>query len=40
MKNSIEVYEGNFIEDKKNGKGTYYWDEDEYYIGEWKDDLR
>ena len=38
LKDRINMYEEG--RDKKNGKGTYYWDEDEYYIGEWKDDLR
>ena len=34
------MYEGNFINDKYEGNGKYIWENDVYYLGEWKNDLR
>ena len=33
-------YEGDFIEDKYEGNGKYTFKSGEYYIGEWKNNLR
>ena len=36
-----DKYEGEYVNDKFEGKGKYIYDEyDEYYIGEWKNGLR
>lgn len=35
-----DVYEGEFLEDKLHGKGTYYWIRGDKYIGEWKNGLQ
>ena len=34
------LYEGDFIKDKREGKGKYYYENGEYYDGEFKNDLR
>ena len=31
-------YEGDFVNDKREGKGKYIWEDGEYYIGEWLND--
>ena len=31
----IMTYEGEFVNDKYDGKGKYIWKNEEYYIGEW-----
>ena len=33
-------YDGEFINDKREGKGKFIWEDGEYYIGEWKDALK
>ena len=30
-------FSGNFIDDKKTGKGTYVWQDGKSYMGYWKD---
>ena len=30
-------YEGEYINDKKEGMGTFYWPDGRIYIGKWKD---
>ena len=35
-----EKYEGEYVNDKFEGKGKYIYDNGEYYIGEWKNGLR
>ena len=35
-----EQYEGEYVNDKFEGKGKYIYDNGEYYIGEWKNGLR
>lgn len=35
-----ESYEGEYINDKRNGKGLYKWEKGSYYEGEFLDDLR
>ena len=32
-------YEGDFVNDKYEGNGKYIWEDDEYYIGQWKNSL-
>ena len=34
------TYEGEYVEDKKNGKGKYTYPNKDVYKGEWKDNLR
>ena len=29
-------YEGEFVNDKREGKGTFTWSDGRQYIGEWK----
>lgn len=29
-------YVGEFVNDKKEGKGTFYWDDGRMYEGEWR----
>ena len=29
-------YEGDYINDKREGIGKYIWEDGKYYIGEWK----
>lgn len=29
-------YEGNFVNDKREGQGTFIWADGRKYIGEWK----
>ena len=31
------LYQGNFLNGKRNGIGKYYWEKDVYFIGEWID---
>jgi len=39
--NSYEnIYEGEWLEDKKSGNGTFTWKDGSKYVGEWKNDLR
>ena len=33
-------YEGEFVNDKREGKGIFYWENGEKYTGEWKNDIR
>ena len=33
-----DIYEGEWLDDKANGKGTYYHINGAKYEGEWKDD--
>ena len=33
-------YRGEFLNNKKHGKGTYYWTNGDKYIGSWKEGLR
>lgn len=35
-----KVYDGDFIDGKKEGKGTFFYGEEECYIGEFKDDKK
>jgi len=37
---SNDQYEGDFVNDKFEGKGKYNYDDGKYYIGEWKNGLR
>ena len=37
--NSV-IYEGEFINGKYEGIGKYYYDDGNYYIGQWKNSLR
>ena len=39
-KNRIIKYEGDFINNKYEGKGKYIFKDGEYYIGEWKSGLK
>ena len=34
------MYEGYFIAGKREGNGKYIWENGEYYIGQFKNDLR
>ena len=34
------MYEGDFVNDKYEGKGKGIWENGEYYIGQWKNGLR
>jgi len=34
-----EIYEGEWANDKRNGKGVFTFPDDTSYIGEWKDDV-
>ena len=33
-------YEGDWINNKREGNGKYIWEDGEYYIGQWKNGLR
>ena len=33
------MYEGDYINDKKEGNGKYIWENGEYYIGQFKNGL-
>ena len=35
-----EVYEGEWLDGKKEGFGKYYYNNGERYAGAWKDDMR
>ena len=37
MMRVIDLYEGSFVDDKREGFGTYVSPSDEEYEGEWKD---
>ena len=39
-KNGNIKYEGNYLNDKKDGKGKYIFEDGNYYIGHWKNDLK
>ena len=39
-KNGNIRYEGDFINDKFEGNGKYIYEDGDYYIGEWKNDLK
>ena len=39
-KNGNIKYEGDFINDKREGNGKYIYEDGEYYIGEWKNNFR
>ena len=34
------MYEGDYINDKREGNGKYIWENGNYYIGQWKNSLR
>ena len=34
------MYEGEYIDDKRNGEGKMTWPDGSIYEGDWKDDLR
>ena len=34
------MYEGDFVNDKFEGKGKYIWEDGEYYIGQFKNGVR
>ena len=34
------MYKGDWINDKREGNGKYYWENGEYYIGQFKNGLR
>ena len=34
------IYNGEYKDDKRQGKGTYSWPNGDKYVGEWKDDIR
>jgi hypothetical protein len=36
---SVSFYEGNFINGTKSGDGIYQWNNDEYYIGKFNNNL-
>jgi hypothetical protein len=40
VKNYVDSskYEGEVVNDKRNGKGIYYYSNGDSYIGDWKDD--
>jgi hypothetical protein len=40
VKNYVDSskYEGEVVNDKRNGKGIYYYSNGDTYIGDWKDD--
>ena len=35
-----DLYEGDWINDKREGQGTYVWKNGSKYIGSWKDDKK
>ena len=37
-KNGSIMYDGDFIDDKREGYGKYYFENDETLIGNWKND--
>ena len=39
-KNGNIKYEGDFINDKPEGNGKYYWENSEYYIGQFKNGFK
>ena len=39
-KNGNIMYDGEYVNDKREGNGKYIYENGEYYIGEWKNDLR
>ena len=39
-KNDEIKYYGDYINDKRAGKGKFYWENGSYYIGEWANDLK
>ena len=39
-KNGNIKYEGDWINDEIEGNGKYYWEDGEYYIGQFKNGLR
>ncbi|PTB95926.1 hypothetical protein C9994_09620 [Marivirga lumbricoides] len=34
------MYEGEYVNDKRSGEGTYYWSKGEKYKGNWENDKR
>lgn len=38
IKDNLEMYEGDWLDDKKDGRGKYVWENGEVYEGIWKDD--
>jgi hypothetical protein len=38
IKENLERYEGEWLDDKKNGKGKYFCENGEVFEGIWKDD--
>ena len=34
------MYDGDWVNDRMNGYGKYIYDDDSYYIGQWKNDLK
>ena len=34
------MYEGDFVNDKKEGNGKFIWKNGKYYIGEWKNNKK
>ena len=32
-------YDGEYVNDKAEGKGQYIWEDGKYYIGQWKNGL-
>lgn len=39
-KNTGDVYDGDWIEDKKEGDGRYEYKEGDVYVGRFKNDLK
>ena len=38
-KNGNIMFDGNFINDQKNGDGKYIWEDGKFYIGPWYNDF-
>ena len=35
-----DLYEGDWVNDKQEGQGTYTWKNGSKYVGSWKDDKK